>query len=750
MSSVFRNGFSVVPAVLFALTLPMFAQVNVLTYQYDNTRAGANLNESTLNKSNVNATTFGKLFAYPVDGYVYGQPLYAGSVNVPNKGIHNVVYVATEHDSVYAFDADSSAGANSAPLWQTSFLNPANGVGTVPAADTECDQIIPEIGITSTPVIDQSSGTIFVVAMTKETSGSAASYVQRLHALDMASGAEKPGSPVVIQATYPGTGEGGHTLVFNPRNYKQRPGLLLLNGTVYTAWSSHCDIGAYHGWLIGYDAQSLKQTTVYNNTPNGNEGSFWAGGAAPAVDSNGNIYLVSGNGTFDAAGNGPDLGESYIKLSSAGGLSVTDYFTPFNYDDLNANDVDTGSAGVALIGDEAGSAAHPHLMAGAGKEGRIYLLDRDSPGKLQSGSDSQIVQSLPGAIAGIFGNPAYFNQALYFCGSGDTLKAFSISDAQMSTAPTSQSTEAFGYPGCVATISANGKSNGIAWIVDPAGVLRAYDASNLASELYNSNQNAGRDALGMAVKFSVPTVVNGKVYAGTQNSLVVYGLLSAGTAAIGVSNAASGDTTALAPGSLAAIYGSGFATSAGSVAVTVGGISAPILYASPGQINIQIPFEVPPGGAHSQCHRERHSGRNKFHSYSGQRAWTVRAAGRRRRGGESERKRQISNSACRGRQRDIGILYGLGGHSTAGCYGSGRAAQPGIDCDGHGHGNHRKHCRACTVCRSGAGFRRPLSGEYCCSPIGAGCVPLAALRWRRGQQRRPSQHSVITLPAGSE
>ncbi len=322
--------------LILALTIPAAAQINVLTYQYGNTRAGANFYESTLNKTNVNSTAFGKLFAYPVDGYISGQPLYVTSVAIPSKGTHNVVYVATEHDSVYAFDADSPSGVNNAPLWQTSFLNAANGVTTVPYADTGCNQIVPELGITSTPVIDLPSRTIFVVAMTKETSGATASWVQRLHALDMTTGAEKPNSPVVIQATYPGTGEGGSTLTFNPKNYKQRPGLLLLNGTVYTAWSSHCDIGAYHGWLIAYDAQTLNQGAVYNNTPNGNEGSFWAGGAAPAVDSSGNIYLVSGNGTVDPTGKGPDLGESYIKLATTSGLSVADYFIPFNYSSLDA------------------------------------------------------------------------------------------------------------------------------------------------------------------------------------------------------------------------------------------------------------------------------------------------------------------------------------------------------------------------------------------------------------------------------
>lgn len=598
-------GISRLQFLSIALALPVCAQVNVLTYQYDNARTGANRSEVSLNKGNVNSAGFGKLFSYPVDGYIYGQPLYVANVSVPGKGAHNIVYVATENDSVYAFDADSAAGPNAAPLWQVSFLTAASIA--VPSDDTFCSQITPEIGITSTPVIDAASGTIFLVAMTREGSSNALTYVHRLHALDIATGAEKPGSPVIIQATYPGTGEGGSTLTFDPKNYKQRPGLLLLNGTVYTAWSSHCDIGTYHGWVLGYNAKTLKQVSVYNATPNGNRGSFWSSGAGPAADSGGNIYVVTGNGTFASAGNGGDLGESYIKLSSAAGaLAVADYFTPFNYQQLNAADADTGSAGVVLLGDEAGSAAHPHLMAGAGKEGRVYLLDRDNMGKLHAGSDSQIVQSQPGAIGGLFGNPAYFNQTLYFCGARDSLQAFTVSNAQMSPSSVSRSSVTFSHPGCIPTISANGSSNGIVWVLDPAGILRAYDASDLAKELYNSSQNSSRDALGPTVKFSVPAVVNGKVYAGTQTSLVIYGLLSQASA-LAVSNAASGDATAVAPGAIVAIYGSGLAASTatantfpipltlGGATVSMNGIAAPILYASPTQLNVQVPFEVSAG-----------------------------------------------------------------------------------------------------------------------------------------------------------
>jgi uncharacterized protein (TIGR03437 family) len=558
--------------------------VNVLTYQYSNTRSGANLQETILTPANVNASQFGKLFSLGVDGYIYGQPLYLSGVAIPGKGTHNVVYVATEHDSVYAFDADTTM----APLWHTNFLDPSSGVTSVPASDTDCTQIVPEIGITSTPVIDSQSGTIYVVAMTKESG----TYVHRLHALDVTTGAEKPGSPVAVQASVPGTGEGGMSVVFQARNYKQRPGLLLLNGVVYTMWSSHCDIGTYHGWIIGYDALSLRQVTVYNSTPNGNEGSFWAGGAAPAVDAAGNMYVVSGNGSFDYASLGPDLGESYIKLSTNGGLAVTDYFTPFNYVPLNNGDVDTGSAGVVLLGDEAGSPTHPHLMAGAGKEGRIYLLDRDNLGKLQSGSDSQIVQSIPNGVKSFFGNPAYFNNRLYFCG-WQQLKVFPVFNAQMTATPESQTSDYIQWPGCVPTISANGTSSGIVWLLDVAGLLRAYDATNVTKALYNSGQNSARDALGDAVKFAAPMVANGKVYAGTQTALVVYGLL-APQSSITVANAASGSAGPLAPGSIASLYGTGLPSSA---ALTVNGVTAPIFGAIQSQINFQIPFEVGPGMA---------------------------------------------------------------------------------------------------------------------------------------------------------
>ena len=583
-----------------ALVIPASAQVSVLTYQYDVSRAGANRSETALTPSNVNVSQFGKLFSYPVDGYVYGQPLYLPNVSIPGKGTHNLVFVATEHDSVYAFDADGPGSPAAGPLWKVSFLNAAAGVTSVPFTDTGCTQIVPEIGISGTPVIDPNSGTLYLVAMTKEKGN----YVHRLHALDVATGQERPGSPVVIQASTPGTGDGGTVDKLVAKNYKQRPGLLLLNGVVYLGFSSHCDAGTYHGWLIGYDAQSLAQVSVFNSTPNGNMASFWAGGAAPAADAASNIYVVSANGTFDRATGGPDLGESYIKLGSGGGLPVLDYFTPFNQKSLNDGDVDTGSAGVALLGDEAGSPAHPHLMAGAGKEGRIYLLDRDQMGGWQSGSDSQIVQSMPGAIGGLFGNPAYFNNNVYFCGSGDGVVAFPVVNAQMSAA-SSRSPEGYGYPGCIPTVSANGTSNGIVWTLESAPALHAYDAGNLANELFSTGQNPSRDSLDSYVKYTAPAVANGKVYAATQTALTAYALLAPTGGTLGISSSASGDPAAIAAGSILSIYGQGLATAAATspaypmpaatvagASVTMNGWPAPIFYASPAQLNVQVPFEI--------------------------------------------------------------------------------------------------------------------------------------------------------------
>ena len=507
----------IISAMRLALTILLcafssYGQVSVLTYHNDLARTGQNLNETSLTPSTVRSGRFGQLFSDAVDGQVYAQPLYVPGVNIPGKGVFNIVFVVTEHDSVYAFDAD---GRSAEPLWHVNFTNPTLGVTTASADSLQCAAIAPEVGITGTPVIDPDTGTLYVVAMTTEYV--ADNYVQRLHALDLVTGAERPGSPVAIQAATAGAGDGNSTVRFNPGSYKQRPGLLLLNGVVYTAWSSHCDSGRYHGWLIGYDSQTLRQVSVYTDTPDWDAGSFWQSGAAPAADANGNIYLVSGNGTFNANLGGSDLGESVIKLSATNSLAVADYFTPFNAVALSEQELDLGSSGVLLLPDSAGTLAHPHLAIIGSKEGRIYVLDRDNLGHFQPDSDSQIVQSLSSAVGPLFGLPVYSNNIVYFSGAKDAVKAFSITNGLLSEKPVSQSADIFPFPGAVPSISGNGSQSGIVWLVDPTAQLHAFDAANLGNELYHAST-------GSYVKFSTPTVANGKVYVGTMNSLVVFGL----------------------------------------------------------------------------------------------------------------------------------------------------------------------------------------------------------------------------------
>jgi hypothetical protein len=508
--------------LLLLLVVNAHSQAVVTTYRNNTARSGENLREAVLKPSNVTPTQFGKLFSQPVDGQVYGQPLYLPSVPFPGKGVHNAVFVATAGDSVYAFDADSSTGPNAAPLWQVNLAAP--GERPITVSDVlGCNSITPEIGITATPVIDRDTNTIYLVAATiRDTT-----FIHRLHALDLTNGNERPGSPVVIDAFVPGTGDGFSTsgVPFHPYLQKIRAGLLLLDGAVYTAWSSYCDTGAYHGWIIAYDAADLHQVAVFNSSPNAWQGSFWMGGAGPAADSNGNIYVVTGNGLFDANTNGADFGDTVLKLSS-GTLNIIDYFTPSNQLYLNRNDLDLGSAGAVLLPDAAGTGGHPHLLIAVGKEGRIYILDRDRLGGFHANDDSQIVQSLPGAIGPLYGAPAYFNHTVYFSASNDVLKAFPLTHGQLAPTPSSKASLIFSYPGAVPVVSSNGSANGIVWLIEGKFGLHAYDAADVSRELYNSQMNPARDSLGSFVRFTVPTVVNGKVYVGTGNSLAVFGLLN--------------------------------------------------------------------------------------------------------------------------------------------------------------------------------------------------------------------------------
>jgi hypothetical protein len=530
-----------IPARLFhfvfavvVVSQSLASQVSVIMQHNDRLRSGANLAETTLTPSNVAAKTFGKLFVQKVDGYVYAQPLYLPQVSVPNLGSHNVVYVVTEHDSVYAFDADSNSGANSVPLWQVSLIDPAKGITTVSNSEVSCSDLVPEVGITGTPAIDPIAKTIYFVAKTKENGV----FVQRLHALDAATGAERANSPVVIQATVAGTGDGSDDgkVSFDPLTEGQRAGLLLMNGVVYIAWASHCDNGPYHGWLLGYDKKTLKQVSVFNSTPNGGLGGFWASGAGIAGDSVANvIYPVTGNGTFDANSSGADYGESILRLAPASGsFTVVDYFTPFNQQSLNNGDTDLGSGGVLLLPNGPADAAHQQLLVESGKQGSIYLVDRNQMGHYNSKNNSQIVQYIPFAVGGMWASPAWWNGYVFFGGSGDNLKVFKFDSAtrQLGTSPSSKAPTSFGFPGATPSISANGNNNAIVWAVQtdayasngPA-ILHAYNALDLSKELYNSSQNASRDALSGAVKFAVPTVANGKVYVGSQKQLTVFGLL---------------------------------------------------------------------------------------------------------------------------------------------------------------------------------------------------------------------------------
>jgi hypothetical protein len=505
---------------------PPTSSVDITTYHVDVARTGLNPSETTLTTSNVASSTFGLLRTLAVDGHVDAQPLYLSGLTVGGQS-HNVLYAASEHDSVYAFDADTGT-----QLWKTSVL----GSGETTSGDHSCSQITPEIGITSTPVIDRKAGTngaIFVVGMTEDSSGH---YHQRLHALDVTTGAELSGSPVEIAATYPGTGanSSGGNVVFDPGQYAERAGILLLNGVLYMGWTSHCDSGPYTGWLMAYSESTLTQTGVLNLTPNGSEGSIWMAGAGLAADASSNIYFLDANGTFDTTldGNGfpvnHDFGNGFIKVSTSGSLAVADYFETSSTVSESAGDEDLGSGGALVLPDQTDtSGVVHHLAVGAGKDGNIYVVNRDSMGKFNSQNDSAIYQEIPGAIAGVFSMPAFFNNVVYYGAVNDKVKAFPITNAKLATTEAYQSSNSFQYPGTTPAISANGTSNGIVWAVENSSpaVLHAYDATNL-QELYNSSQAASsRDQFGNGNKFITPMIVNGKVFVGTPNSVAEFGLI---------------------------------------------------------------------------------------------------------------------------------------------------------------------------------------------------------------------------------
>ncbi len=522
------------------VTLTVSPATDVLTYHNDDARTGQNLTESILTTSSVNAAKFGKLAFLQTGGFVDAQPLLASNVTVPNHGMHNLLIVATEGDLVYAFDPDSGG-----PIWQASVL----GTNEAPSDDPS-DATQPEIGVDATPVIDRSmgpNGAIYVVASSKDASGN---YHQRLHALDLALGRELFGGPVEIQATYPGTGDNsdGTNVIFDPGQYRERIGLLLLNGVIYTGWASHYDLRPYTGWIIGYSESTLAQTSVLNITPNGSAGAIWMSAAGLAADNSGNIYFLDANGDFDTAldANGfpsqGDYGNAFMKLSTTGNqLAVADYFEGQNQASENLEDIDLGSGGALVLPDLSdGTGNTLHLAVGAGKDTNLYVVNRDSMGKF-SPNDSGIYQELDGVLpGGIWAAPAYFNNTIYYGPVGGPMAAFPITNGKLAAAATQQTANRFAYPGTTPSVSASGTSNGIVWAMEavpgpwpnapPApfalglGVLHAYNAATL-QEIYNSNQASnGRDQTPVS-KFATPLIVNGRVFVGTPIGVTEYGLL---------------------------------------------------------------------------------------------------------------------------------------------------------------------------------------------------------------------------------
>ena len=507
---------------LFAIFFSLQAAAQLTTAQYGNARAGANTNETLLTPENVNVRQFGKLFSMKVDGDVYAQPLFQPQLDIPGKGKHGVIFVATEHDSVYAFDAENTPAA---PLWQVNFLNPEKGVTTLAARDVHCPFIRPELGITPTPVIDPATGTLYVLARTKENG----EYFQRLHALDVHTGAEKFGGPVVIQASV--KRKGSSDLAFDPLKENPRAALLLQGGNIYIAWASSCDVGEYHGWVMAYNASTLKQTGVFNTSPDATESGIWQSDAGIAADDEGNVFVVTGNGKFDVSAGGRDYGNSVIKLRlGPQGLAASDYFTPYNQQELNANDLDLGSDGPVLLPDQPGP--HRHLLITAGKGGGIYLIDRDGMGKYQPGNNHHAVQVIP-LNRSCFGAPAYWRHSVYFFCSNDVLRQYALVNGKLSDQPIAKGTVEFTDPGATPTVSANRDADGILWWVatrtwngpDHFAVLHAVDAAHIERELYTSEQNSARDRAGLSLRFAMPAVINGRVYLGVKGEVDVYGLL---------------------------------------------------------------------------------------------------------------------------------------------------------------------------------------------------------------------------------
>jgi hypothetical protein len=510
-----------------ALALGASALAQVTTSQYDNFRTGATLHEKLLSPQNVNTRQFGKLGGFKVDGAVYAQPLFLPSVEIPGKGTHDVLFVATEHDSVFAFDANRPGDP---PLWKVSFLDKSRG--TVPLSEdmVQCPFIRPEVGITSTPVIDIKTGTLYVLARTaiRHAVGDN-EYFQHLHALAITTGVEKFGGPKLIAASVPGRGAGrsNRQVVFDPLHENPRAALTLASNNVYLAWASSCDVDPYHGWVIAYDPQTLAQKAVLNVDPDGSEAGIWLSDTGPAVDSDGNLYVPTGNGTFDATSGGRDYGDSVLKLNGSS-LAILDYFTPFNQADILAGDADVGSSGPTLLPDQPGP--HRHLLLQPTKDSTIYVIDRDNMGKFHR-DRNDLVQliHLPGPALGAM---AYWNSRAFFATSGDYLRSYDVKNGQL--VPGASSSVKFVTSGATPSVSADGDKNAIVWAIStktwngpdttPA-VLYAFDATKLGQPVYTSEQNSQRDRAAYATRFVIPVVVNGHVYFSARGEVEVYGLL---------------------------------------------------------------------------------------------------------------------------------------------------------------------------------------------------------------------------------
>jgi hypothetical protein len=514
-------------AVLSMALSATCALAQVTTSQYNNSRTGATLSEKTLTPQNVNARQFGKLGAFKVDGAVYAQPLYLPSVEIPGKGTHDVLYIASEHDSVFAFDIHRPGDP---PLWQVSLLDKTRNEIVPSQDDVQCGFISPEVGITSTPVIDLPSGTLYVLARTKirHPVGSD-EFFQRLHALAVTTGGEKFGGPRLITASVPGKGRGANNgqVAFDALKENPRAALTLANNSVYLTWASSCDVDPYHGWVMGYDSQTLTQKSVLNVNPDGTEAGIWLSDTGPATDAEGNLYVPTGNGTFDAGSGGRDYGDSVLKLDGSS-LAIRDYFTPHEQERISDADSDIGSSGPTVLPDQPG--AHPHLLLQPTKDSTIYVIDRDNMGKYHPTTDA-LLQTVK-MEGGGYGAIAYWNGHAFFAASDDHLRDYVVKNGHLSL--NSSSTMKFENPGATPTISADGNRNAIVWAIStktwdgpntkPA-VLFAFDAAKLGTPLYTSEQNAPRDRAALATRFVVPIVINGRVYFATRSEVEVYGLL---------------------------------------------------------------------------------------------------------------------------------------------------------------------------------------------------------------------------------